>query len=43
MPTNLIAHTDPLALIALGVLGVILLISIALFAWLIMAGGKKAG
>lgn len=32
---------DPLAITALGFLVAVLVISIGLFAWLMMAGGKK--
>lgn len=32
---------DPLAITALGFLGAVLLITIGLFAWLMMAGGRK--
>jgi hypothetical protein len=40
MPADLIAHTDPLALTALAFLAAILVITLGLFGWLIMQGGK---
>ena len=41
MPTNLITHTDPLALTALGFLAAVLILSIGLFGWLMTQGGKR--
>ena len=43
MPTNLITHTDPLALTALGFLAVVLVLTFGLFGWLMLQGGKRKG
>lgn len=40
MPSNLIAHTDPLALTALGFLGAILIATVLLFGWLMTRSSK---
>ena len=41
MPNIANLNVDPLALTALGFLGVVLVLTLGLFAWLMLQGGKR--